>query len=315
MKKISIVCPCYNEEHNVRPLYLEIKKIFNSELPQFNWEIIFIDNASKDRSEEILRSIAGEDKRVKVIFNARNFGHIRSPYHALLQATGEAVILMASDFQDPPEMLKEFVKGWTSGSKVVIGVKNESDESKMMFAIRKFYYDLLGRIADVPLVKNFTGFGLYDQSVIAELRKLDDSYPYFRGLIAELGFPIQQVHFKQPRRQRGVTGNNFFTLYDMAMLGITSHSKLPLRLATLLGFAMGAFSLFLSFSYFLLKIIFWQSFALGSAPLLIGIFFFASVQLFFIGIIGEYIGFIYTQIKKRPLVIEKERLNYDEVSS
>lgn len=281
-----------------------------SRFPDYEYEHIFIDNASRDSTQKILRSMAARDPRIKCIFNVRNFGHIRSPYYGLLQAQGDAVILMVADFQDPPELLSEFLGKWAEGFKVVIGVKNESNESPLMFAIRKFYYRLINRLADVKLVKNYTGFGLYDQEVIQLLRKIDDPYPYFRGLISELGFESVQILFRQPTRKRGITKNNFYTLYDMAMLGITNHSKVPLRLATISGFALSSLSLFVAFAYLIAKLVFWNSFQLGSAPVVIGLFFFSSIQLFFIGIIGEYLGSIHTQVLKRPLVVEKERLNF-----
>lgn len=308
-KKISIVTPCYNEEDNVKDLQAKIKEIFAG-LPQYDYEHIYIDNASKDRTQSLLREIASEDKNVKVIFNARNFGHIRSPYHGLLQATGDAAILMASDFQDPPAMILDFVKKWEDGFKVVLGVKTQSEETPLMFAVRKLYYNLVSRLSDVELTKNFTGFGLYDRIVLDHLRKIDDPYPYFRGLISDLGFESAKITFKQPTRKRGFTKNNFYTLYDMALLGITNHSKVPLRIATIAGFVMSAISFLVALCYLLAKLIFWNQFTLGTAPILIGLFFFSSVQLFFIGIIGEYVGSIHTQVLKRPLVIEKDRIGF-----
>jgi glycosyltransferase involved in cell wall biosynthesis len=254
--------------------------------------------------------LASRDQNVKVILNTRNFGHIRSPYHALLQASGEAVILLVADLQDPPKMIVDFVQNWEKGYKVVLGVKTNSEESPLMFAIRKMYYDFIGKIGDVPLTKNNTGFGLYDKCVIDMLRKIDDPYPYFRGLISELGYESLKLTYTQPARRRGISSNNFYTLYDIAMLGITSHSKVPLRLATMFGFAASVICFVIGFLYLIAKLVFWNYFTLGLAPLIIGVFLFASVQLFFIGIIGEYIGFIYTQILKRPLVVEKERINF-----
>jgi glycosyltransferase involved in cell wall biosynthesis len=243
--------------------------------------------------------------------NARNFGHIRSPFYALLQSTGDAVILLVADLQDPPHLIKEFVKKWEEGFKVVIGIKEQSDESAIMFGVRKMYYALINRLSDTELVKNFTGFGLYDKTIIDVLREMHDPYPYFRGLISEIGFDQYRIPYRQPSRKRGITKNNFYSLYDMAMLGITSHSKIPLRLATMLGFVTSFLSLVVAFVYLVYKLIFWNSFSLGIAPMVIGVFFFASVQLFFIGIIGEYMGTIYTQVLKRPLVVEKERINFD----
>ncbi len=309
MKSITIVTPCFNEEENVLELHEQIKNVF-SELPNYSYEHIFIDNASSDKTVEIIREIAQKDKRVKLILNTRNFGHIRSPFYGLLQGKGDAVIFLASDFQDPLSLIPEFIHKWEQGHKIVVGVKNESRESPLMFAIRKAYYNLVTKIANVKLIKNFTGFGLYDQSVIQILREFDDPYPYFRGLISEVGFEVIQIPFVQPTRKRGITKNNFYALYDMAMLGITSHSKVPIRLATMAGFGLSLMSLVIAMLYLLLKLTFWQSFSLGIAPILIGLFFFSSVQLFFIGLLGEYIGAIHTQVMKRPLVIEKERINF-----
>lgn len=314
MKLISIVTPCYNEEENVRDVYEQVKSVF-ADLPTYRYEHIFIDNASLDGTPDILKKIAAVDKNVKVILNARNFGHIRSPIYAMLQAKGDAVVSMAADLQDPPTMIKDFVAKWEEGFKAVVGVKSESQESPIMFAIRKSYYNFVGKISEVPLIKNCTGFGLYDRKVMDVLRHIEDPYPYFRGLISEIGFDVAKIPYNQPARRRGITKNNFYTLYDMAMLGITSHSKVPLRIATIAGFALSGVSLLIALGYLIAKLLFWDSFSLGSAPILIGIFFFASVQLFFIGILGEYIGAIHTHVLKRPLVIEKERVNFDQLDS
>ncbi|QAY77040.1 glycosyltransferase [Sphingosinicella sp. BN140058] len=308
-KLISIVTPCYNEEENVRELVARIRGVF-AQLPDYDYEHILIDNASTDGTAQVLRQLAGEDSRTKVILNTRNFGHIRSPYHAILQASGEAVIHLVADLQDPPEMIPDFLAKWSEGFKVVLGVKTQSQESPAMYAIRKLYYDLSGRLSEVRLIKNYTGFGLYDHVVVEQLRQIDDPYPYFRGLIADLGYEAALIPFNQPVRKRGITSNNFYKLYDIAMLGITNHSKIPLRMATMAGFFLSAASLFIALGYLIAKLLFWSQFALGTAPILIGFFFFMSVQLFFIGIIGEYVGAIHTQVQKRPHVIEKERLNF-----
>lgn len=310
MKLISIVNPCYNEEENVKELYEQVRAIFDG-MPQYEYEHIFIDNASKDRTVAILKEIAQNDHRVKIIVNTRNFGQIRSPNHAILQANGEAVVLLAADLQDPPAMIKDFIKKWEEGYKIVIGVKSQSEESKLFFAIRKAYYNLIGRLSEIEIVKNFTGFGLYDRKVIEILRRIEDPYPYFRGLICDIGFERAAIEFVQPVRKRGLTTSNFYTLYDIAMQGITSHSKVPLRLATMMGFVVSLLSLIVAFGYFIYKLIFWDIFQVGMAPLVIGLFFFSSVQLFFIGVIGEYVGAIHTQVLKRPLVVEKERVNFD----
>ena len=310
LKRISVVTGCFNEEENVKELYEQVKAVFD-DLPQYEYEHIFIDNASIDRTVTILKEIAQKDHRVKIIVNTRNFGHIRSPYHALIQATGDAVISIVADLQDPPIMIKEFIKKWEEGYKIVIGVKAQSEESPFFFAIRKVYYNLVGRLSEVELIKNFTGFGLYDQQVIEILRGIEDPYPYFRGLICDIGFERAVIDYVQPSRKRGFTKSNFYVLYDIAMLGITNHSKVPLRLATMTGFIVALISLLVALGYFGYKLIFWKNFQVGMAPLVIGLFFFSSVQLFFIGIIGEYIGAIHTQVLKRPLVIEKERINFD----
>ncbi len=308
-KKISLVTPCYNEEDNANAIYIAVKTIMDAK-PEYDYEHIFIDNHSTDKTVAILKQIAATDKKVKVIVNARNFGHIRSPYYGLLQSSGDATIMIVSDLQDPPALINDFIAHWEQGHKIVIGVKNESEESFLMFAIRKSFYNLINRLSDTKLIKNYTGFGLYDKQIIDILRTIDDPYPYFRGLICDIGFEIIQIPYVQPQRFRGVTKNNFYTLYDIAMLGITNHSKVPLRLATMVGFVTSLLSLLVALVYFVYKLLYWNSFTLGSAPLIIGIFLFSAVQLMFIGIIGEYVGSIHTQVLKRPLVIEQERINF-----
>jgi len=254
--------------------------------------------------------LASENKNVRVILNQRNFGHVRSPYYGLLESEGDAVVVVAADMQDPPELIPDFIQKWKEGFPVVVGQKLISQESSLFFALRTGYYRVVRRLADVELMDNVTGFGLYDRKVIEVFRSLDDPYPYVRGLISELGYPVARIPYKQPERKRGITKNNFYTLYDLAMLGITSHSKVPLRLATMLGFATSAVSFLVGLVYLVYKLVYWERFALGVAPVVIGMFFFASVQLFFIGIIGEYIGAIHTRVNHRPLVIEKERINF-----
>jgi len=281
-------------------------------LPGYDYEHIFIDNASKDRTVPILRELAKADRHVKVIVNIRNFGVVRSPIYGMLQAQGDAVVVMASDLQDPPELIKEFVAKWEQGYKAVMAVKSKSEEPAAIFAIRKIYYRLLRRLTDVELVENATGFGIYDKQILDILRRLDDPYPYFRGQIAELGFEVAKVEFTQPRRKRGITKNNFYTLFDIALLGMTSHSKVPLRLATMLGFFSAALSLFVALFYLVYKLLFWNRFELGLAPLVVGIFFFSSVQLFFLGLVGEYVGSVHTHVRHMPLVVEKERINFTD---
>jgi polyisoprenyl-phosphate glycosyltransferase len=311
MKLISVITPCYNEEDNVEVCYRRIKELFAS-LGNYRYEHLFIDNASTDRTQEILRRLAAEDKNVKVIINSRNYGHIRSPYYAMFQSHGDALAIVSADLQEPPDLIPEFLKRWEEGHKIVLGVKVRSSESPLMFALRTFYYRLVKRLSEVELINNYHGFGLYDRSIVNTLEEMADPYPYFRGQIAELGFDPVKIEYHQPRRERGITKNNFYILYDMAMLGITSHSKVPLRLATFTGFCLGALSLLVAVGYFAYKLVNWNSFQVGMAPLVIGIFFFSAVQLFFTGILGEYIGAIHTQVLKRPLVTEKERINFDE---
>jgi len=308
MKRISVVTPCFNEEANVEALYNRVKEIFAAN-GAYQYEHLFIDNASTDGTQGILKKLAAADVNVKVIINTRNFGHIRSPFYGLTQAAGDAVILLVSDFQDPPELINDFLRQWEEGYKVVLGIKTNSGESGLMFALRRFYYNIVDGLADVKLNKNNSGFGLYDQEVISQLRKLAEPYPFFRGLISELGYQAARVEYFQPARRRGITKNNFYTLYDIGMLGIINHSKVPLRLAIFAGAALAGLNLLVAFGYFVYKLVYWDSFSVGIAPAVIGLFFFSSVQLIFLGVIGEYIGAIYTQTLKRPLVIEKERIN------
>ncbi|MEO0055170.1 MAG: hypothetical protein RLZZ50_1117 [Verrucomicrobiota bacterium] len=309
MKKISLVSGCYNEEENLPELLRRVWAVVEK-FPQYEWEYIIIDNCSTDGTAQVLRQAAAADKRLKVIFNTRNFGHIRSPYHGMLQARGDAVIYLASDLQDPPEYIEQFIPQWEAGWKVVAAIKNESEESPLFFAARRLYYKLVAKLADVDLLRNFTGFGLYDQQVIELLRASEDPYPYHRGQISEFGFPIARIPFVQARRKRGFSKNNFYTLFDLAMLGFTNHTKVPLRLASMVGFAMSLLCLGVSLVYLVYKLLNWESFSLGTAPVVVGLFFIGSVQLFFIGVIGEYIGAIHTKVTKRPLVVERERLNF-----
>lgn len=309
VKTITVVSACLNEAENVETFVTRVRTVFE-QLPHYTYEFIIIDNSSTDGTQDILRRLAAQDRRIKVILNARNFGHIRSPCHALQQARGDAVLLLASDLQDPPEMIPQFLAKWEEGYKAVVGVKNQSEETPVFFFVRRCYYRLVNGLADFGIIQNFTGFGLYDQAIIEYFRRLEDPYPYFRGVISEIGLPTIQIPFVQPRRRRGFTKNNFYTLYDMAMLGITNHSKVPLRLATFMGFLLSFFSLLAAVGYLIYKLLFWDRFSIGIAPLVIGLFLFSSVQLFFIGILGEYIGAIHTQVLKRPLVVEKERMNF-----
>ena len=312
MGLISIVTGCYNEEDNVEELYNQVKNVINTDLPNYDYEHIFIDNASTDRTVDILQGIASKDKRVKIIENVRNFGHIKSPFYGLLQAKGDVVIYIVADLQDPPEMIKKFVEKWEHGYKIVIGIKKTSEEkNKIILTLRNLYYSIIKKISDIEQIKNFTGFGLYDKEFINILKTIKDPYPYFRGLISDIGFERCEIDYRQPSRKKGKTKNSLYTLYDMAMLGFVNHSKYPLRLASFLGFGVAILSLIMSLVFFLYKIIYWERFDFGMAPLIISLFFFASVQLFFIGIVGEYVGAVYTQVRNRPLVIEKRRTNFD----
>ena len=308
-KIISIVSGCFNEARNVEELVARVSKVMGV-LPEYEYEQILIDNASTDGTQEILRQMASVNPRLKIILNARNFGHVRSPYYGLLQATGDAAVALASDLQNPPELIPEMIKKWEVGAKAVVGVKSSSEESLLLFAVRRLYYRIVEGLADTKTIQNFTGFGLYDRAILDYCRLLNDPYPYFRGLISEIGLPIAVVKYRQVNRSRGSSKNNFYTLYDIAMLGITNHSKVPLRLATLAGFLLSICSFLVGLGYLVYKLLFWERFSLGIAPALIGLFFFCSVILFFIGILGEYIGAIHTQVLRRPLVVEKERINF-----
>ena len=312
MKKISIVIPTYNEIDNIALLVSELTEILEKELSNYNYEIIVIDNYSTDGTRDEIRKLCALNKNVKGILNAKNFGQLNSPFYGITQITGDAVILMCADFQDPPRMILNFVKEWENGYKIVIGIKNKSKESKFMYLARTMYYKMIDKMADIKHIEHFTGFGLYDQKFIDVLRRLDDPTPYLRGIVAELGFTRKEIPYEQQQRKFGKTKNNFFSLYDVGMLGMTSYTKIILRLATFIGFFVGVISFFLSIIYLILKLIYWDSYPAGTAPILIGMFFLGSLQLFFIGILGEYIMNINTKVLKRPLVVEEERINFDE---
>jgi glycosyltransferase involved in cell wall biosynthesis len=309
MKKISIMTACYNEEENIAEVYAQVKDVF-TKLPEYQYEHVIIDNASEDTTVEILREIAANDPNVKVIVNARNFGHIRSPFHGIMQCSGDAVISIVADLQDPPVMIVDFIRKWEEGYKIVIGVKEQSYEAQWMFKLREAYYRLLHNLSEVEIFKGFTGFGLYDKKIIDFMREFDDPYPFFRGLIAEIGFKAAKIPYTQPARPRGISKNNFYSLYDMGILGIINNSKVPLRIATFLGFLLSFVSFMAAIIYTIIKLFNWDSMPLGMAPLIIGGAFMFGVVLFFLGIIGEYIGAIYTQILKRPRVFESERINF-----
>lgn len=312
MKKISIVTACYNEEENVEELYKQVKIVMNEKVSNYEYEHIFIDNSSEDKTVSILKEIAKEDKNVKIIVNSRNFGHIKSPTHALFQATGDAVISVVADLQDPPEMIPLFIKEWEDGNQIVLARKQDSEEHGVMFKVRELYYELLSKLSEVRIFKNCTGFGLFDRKVMDALKSMDDPYPFFRGMLAEAGYKVKLLPYNQPVRVRGITKNNFYSLYDMGMLGIINNSKVPLRMSIFIGLIFGVISLLVGVGYFVAKLLFWDTMSLGIAPLIIMTSFMFSIMLFFIGIIGEYIGAIYTQVLKRPLVFEKERINFED---
>jgi glycosyltransferase involved in cell wall biosynthesis len=310
MKTISVVTPCYNEEGNVQQVYERVRAVMQR-LGRYRYEHIFIDNASQDDTFAILRRVAAADPNVKVIRNTRNFGHLRSPFHALLQARGDAVIVLMSDLQDPPELLTDLIAEWEKGTPIVIAVKTSSQESGLMYRLRTWYYRIVNRLSDIETYEHFTGFGLYDRSVMDMIKRFGDPYPYFRGMIAEIGLPHVEIQYEQQRRKHGKTKNNYYTLYDLAMLGITTLSKIPLRAVTFSGFAGSLFSLLAGIGYLLYKLLFWRQFSVGIAPLVIGFFFFGSIQLLFMGILGEYIGNIQGYVQGRPLVFERERINFE----
>lgn len=310
MKVISVVTPCFNEEENVEELYLRVRNVM-ARVDRYAYEHIFIDNHSGDATVAILKNLAKRDSNVRIIVNSRNFGHVRSPLHAFLQARGDAVIGLAADLQDPPELIEEMITRWEQGYAMVLCIKETSQENPLMFRLRTIYYRLVQRLSSLQTFENFTGFGLYNRQVVEHIRSFGDAYPYFRGMIAEIGLPYFKLVFDQPRRERGITKNNLYTLYDFAMLGITNLSKVPLRLVTFFGFVGSMLCGIVGLGYLVYKLLFWNSFSVGTAPLVIGLFFLGSVQLVSMGILGEYIGAIHTQVLKRPYVIEQERVNFE----
>lgn len=313
MRMLSVITPCFNEEENVEEVYRRVREQF-VKMGRYRYEHIFIDNASGDNTVAILKRIAATDPNVKIIVNARNFGHIRSPMHALLQTSGDAVISIVADLQDPPEMIPQLIEKWEDGFRMVLCIKRSSEETAAMFLLRRTYYALVERLSSIETIQNFTGFGLYDRSVVEEARRYGDPYPYFRGMIAEMGFSRFELPYDQPTRKRGITKNNFYSLYDLAMLGITNLSKVPLRLVAGLGFVTAAGALVVAVAYLFYKLVFWNEFEVGLAPVIIGLFFLGAVQLIALGIIGEYIGSVHTTVQNRPYVTERERINFDAVA-
>jgi len=312
MKKISVVIPTYNEQENVVPLSKAIVDVFDQKLPQYDYEIMFIDNYSTDDTRILIRGLCAENPKIKAIFNSKNFGQFNSPYYGLCQSTGDCAVLICADFQDPVDMIPEFVKEWENGYKIVCGIKKTSRENKIMRALRTVYYKLIKKLSSVEQIEHFTGFGLYDKSFIKVLRELDDPTPFLRGIVAELGPQRKEIPYEQQKRRAGKTKNNWYSLYDAAMLSFTSYTKIGLRIATIIGFCCAALSFLVGIVYMILKFIYWDRFVAGMIPMLIGMFFLGSMQLFFIGFVGEYIMSINTRVIHRPLVIEDERINFDE---
>ena len=309
-KTISIMTPCYNEEANVLNLYNQVREVMAG-IGKYEYEHVFIDNSSQDNTVAILKSIAAEDKNVKIIINSRNFGHVRSPMHGLFQCRGDAVIGIVADLQDPPPMIADMIREWENGAYCVLGIKRTSEEHSLMFWLRKQYYKLVERLSSIETIQNYCGYGLYDRKVVELVRSFEDPYPYFRGMIAEIGLPTVKLLYDQPARKFGITKNNWYTLYDIGMLGIISNSKIPLRLAALAGFIGACISFLVALAYLILKLAFWSTFSFGLAPMLIGVFFISSLQLVFLGVMGEYVGSIYTQVQKRPYAVELDRINFE----
>ena len=311
-KTISVMIPCYNEEENARPIYEAVRDEIQRELPEYDYEILFIDNKSQDGTREIIRGICAEDKNVKAIFNAKNFGQFNSPYYGILNTSGDCTITICADFQDPVELIPVFVHEWEKGYKIVIGRKTKSEESKVMYFLRGCYYKLIKKLSCVEQIEQFTGFGLYDESFVQTLRDLKDPTPFIRGIVAELGPERKEIEYTQPQRRAGKTHNNWYSLYDAAMLSFTSYTKAGMRLATFGGFAIAFLSFLVALGYLIAKLVAWHSFSAGYAPIIISVFFMGGVQLAFLGFMGEYIMSMNTRIMNRPLVVEEERLNFDK---
>ena len=310
MKKISIMVPCYNEEENVVPMSRALVEQMEA-LPQYDYEILFIDNCSQDRTRELLRAICAETPKIRAIFNSKNFGQFNSPYHGICQTSGDCTICVCCDFQDPVEMIPKFLEEWEKGYKIVIGIKTSSKENKLMYFLRSIYYKMIRKMSKVDQIEHFTGFGLYDKSFVGVLRDLDDPTPFLRGIVAELGPKIQRVEYEQAKRRAGKTSNNFFSLYDAAMLSFTSYTKIAVRMASFLGIFLCGGSVLAAIVCLILKLINPWLFLTGTAAILLTVLFLGGLQLFFIGFLGEYIMSINARVMKRPLVIEEERINFD----
>ena len=312
MKKISVLIPCYNEEENVVPMSQAVVAQLTTHLPQYDYELIFIDNDSSDNTRPLLREICKRNPKVKAIFNAKNFGQFNSPYHGMLQTTGDCTITMCCDFQDPVEMIPQLVEAWENGAKIVSCIKTESKENPLMRFFRTCYYKIIRKMSSVDQIEHFTGFGLYDKTFIEVLRNLKDPTPFIRGIVAELGYKRVDLPYTQAKRRAGTTHNNFFTLFDAAMLSFTSYTKVGLHLLTILGFILSFLSIMAALIYLVLKLIYWDDFSAGQAPMIIGLFFLNAMELLFIGFVGEYVMSINTRVMNRPLVIEEERINFEE---
>ena len=311
-KKISILIPTFNEEENIPIAYERIKNIMDGQLPKYDYEIVFIDNYSEDHSRDEIQALCLKDNKVKAIFNARNFGYSRSHYYGLTQMNGDAVMLIHADLQNPPELIPKFVKKWEDGAKVVIGIKNKSEENPFVYLVRSAYYKLMKHIGEVEQIEHFTDYELLDQSFIQVLKKVEDPLPYLRGIVSEYGIRMDRIYYTQEKRKHGKSWANFFKLYDFAMLGITSYSKALLRIATFVGSFIGLLCLITAIYVFIQKLLNWETYSVGIASLVVGVFFLGAVQLFFIGILGEYVLSINSKIVKRPLVVEERRINFDE---
>lgn len=311
MKKISVLIPCYNEVENVVPMSEAVTGILEGELSQYDYELVFIDNCSTDGTRDKLEEICAKNKKIKAIFNVTNFGQFNSPFYGMCQTTGDCTISMCCDFQDPVEMIPQFVKEWEDGYKIVSAIKTSSKENPFIRFLRTVYYKMIRNMSDVKMIEHFTGFGLYDKTFIELLRQLDDPMPFLRGIVAEYGFKRKEIEYQQAKRRAGKTKNNFYTLYDAAMLSITSYTKVGLRLATILGFISSGVSLLIALVYLILKLVNWYNFQAGYAPMIIGVYVLGSLQLFFIGLLGEYILNINSRVIHRPLVVEEKRINFD----